>query len=71
MTVDPAVLVELGHLRTRLPELSASLAATMRVNASAEPPRAKRGNDFRPLYYRPRLRLPPPQQTSSAPRRFE
>jgi predicted regulator of Ras-like GTPase activity (Roadblock/LC7/MglB family) len=28
MTVDPAVLVELGHLRTRLPELSASVLAT-------------------------------------------
>jgi predicted regulator of Ras-like GTPase activity (Roadblock/LC7/MglB family) len=28
MTVDPAVLAELGHLRTRLPELSASVLAT-------------------------------------------
>jgi predicted regulator of Ras-like GTPase activity (Roadblock/LC7/MglB family) len=28
MTVDSAVLVELGHLRTRLPELSASVLAT-------------------------------------------
>ena len=28
MTVDPAVLAELGHLRTRLAELSASVLAT-------------------------------------------
>ena len=28
MTVDPAVLVELGNLRTRLPELSASVLAS-------------------------------------------
>jgi len=28
MTVDPAVLEELGHLRKRLPELSASVLAT-------------------------------------------
>jgi predicted regulator of Ras-like GTPase activity (Roadblock/LC7/MglB family) len=28
MTVDPAVLMELGHLRTRLPELCASVLAT-------------------------------------------
>jgi uncharacterized protein len=28
MTVDPAVLAELGNLRTRLPELSASVLAT-------------------------------------------
>jgi predicted regulator of Ras-like GTPase activity (Roadblock/LC7/MglB family) len=28
MTVDPAILEELGHLRTRLPELSASVLAT-------------------------------------------
>jgi predicted regulator of Ras-like GTPase activity (Roadblock/LC7/MglB family) len=28
MTVDPAVLAELGRLRTRLPELSASVLAT-------------------------------------------
>ncbi|GGL18017.1 roadblock/LC7 domain-containing protein [Mangrovihabitans endophyticus] len=28
MTVDPAVLEELGHLRTRLPELSGSVLAT-------------------------------------------
>ena len=28
MTVDPAVLVELGHLRTRLTELNASVLAT-------------------------------------------
>src|SRR5687767_6017383 len=28
MTVDPAVLTELGHLRSRLPELSGSVLAT-------------------------------------------